>query len=113
MLRKFLILSILVPLITNCTNINFNSDHWKNWDETKINMPARWDMIDDLINNYGLSGKSQSEILMLLGEPDNGISSSEDRYYYDLGPCRSGISYGSLFINFKNAKVVKVDTHCG
>ena len=69
-------------------------------------------MANDLINNYDLMDKSHDEILELLGKPGNDISNSEDEYYYDLGPCRRGIDFGSLHIEFKDGKVSLIKKYC-
>ena len=72
----------------------------------------RWDMTDDLVNNYKLKGKSEQEVKRLLGEPGNSVDDSPDRLYYDLGPCRRGIDYGSMYVELKIGKVVHVEVHC-
>lgn len=105
-----LILIVLVAVLTSCTNTAFDSKKWKNWNGKESFV--RWDMTDDLINNYNLQGKTHKEIENLLGKPSNGIASSPDDYYYDLGPCRRGIDYGSFYIEFKNDKVIQVEKHC-
>ena len=99
-----------VAVMTSCNNTSFDSVKWKNWDGKESFV--RWDMTDDLINKYDLKAKTQNEIKILLGEPDNGINSDKNNYYYDLGPCRNGIDYGSLTIHFKNKKVTKIEKHC-
>ncbi len=96
--------------MTSCSGKSFDSNKWKNWDGKESFI--RWDMADDLINNQELRGKTQREIETLLGKPNNGQNSSADLFYYDLGPCRSGIDYGSLYIKFKDEKVVQVEKHC-
>ena len=69
-------------------------------------------MANDLIDNYDQKGKTQNEIVRLLGEPGNGVSHSPEHFYYDLGPCRRGIDYGSLVITFNNGKVSDIEKHC-
>lgn len=111
-INVFLIIPIFT-VITSCNDLSFNSEKWKNWKETESNIHMRWDMVDDLIDNYHLIGKTHHEIEELLGKPENRVSSSKDNYYYNLGPCRSGIDYGSLYIEFKNSKVDNVGKNCG
>jgi len=76
-------------------------------------MHMRWDMTDDLISNYDLNGKSIEEIEELLGEVLQKCKSNNCTIRYDLGPCRSGISYGTLSISFQDGKVFKLNKNCG
>lgn len=103
---------IILFLLNSCTDISFDSEEWKNWKENESNMHMRWDMTDDLIQNYNLVGKTHQEIKELLGKPSSGVSNSKDDYLYDLGPCRSGIDYGTLYLEFKNDKVDLVKKSC-
>ena len=97
----------------SCTDTNFNSPKWKNWKETESTMHMRWDMVDDLINNFDLIGKSKIEIKQLLGDTQEKSLSDDCTVYYYLGPCRNGINYGNLIINFKNGKVISIEKNCG
>lgn len=101
----------IVLILSSCTDINFDSKEWKKWD-IKTDTNLRWDMVDDLINNYNLKGKTEHEIKELLGEPESNVQNPSDDYYYDLGPCRRGIDFGSLNIEFKNGKVIKIEKTC-
>lgn len=104
------ILVILTIILTSCHGSTFNSEKWKNWDGKESYV--RWDMADDLRDNYSLIGQTHEQIEKLLGKPDNSQHSSPDEYYYDLGPCRRGIDFGSFTLNFKNGKVYKVRIAC-
>lgn len=103
---------IILFILNSCTDISFDSEEWKNWKENESNMHIRWDMTDDLIQNYNLVGKTHQEIEKLLGKPSSGVSNSENNYFYDLGPCRRGINYGSLHLVFKNGQVDHVNKSC-
>ena len=66
---KFLYLSFFILFISSCKpSHTFDK---KKWAEHKdlINYPNRKDMLDDLLKNYELKGKSYSQILDLLGQP--------------------------------------------
>ena len=112
MSKPFLIPLLFLLLLTSCNDIDFNSDKWKNWEETEVNMHMRWDMADDLINNFDLIGKSKVEIVQLLGDTQIECDKGNCKVRYSLGPCRKGIDYGSLMIQFKDGKVVHVEKHC-
>lgn len=108
---SFLTLLFLITL-SSCTDIKFDKEQWKSWDITEVDSHLRWDMVNDLINNYNLEGKTQEEIIELLGKPDNWEDNTQKHFYYDLGPCQRGIDFGSLDIEFKNGKVVKIEKFC-
>ncbi len=105
-------ISFFLIVLSSCTDIRFDNQKWKNWDIKESDSHLRWDMVDDLIDNYNLEGKTRKEIIELLGRPDNGVASSAEHFYYDLGPCRRGIDFGSLNMEFKSGKVVKIEKHC-
>lgn len=80
----------------------FNSEKWRNWEMTEDTMTLRWDMVDDLQNNYELDGMTETEIIKLLGEPE---SKTIIEWIYDLGMARRGINTGTLSLTFENGKV--------
>ncbi len=50
----------------------FESQKWKTANmNSEVNWSLRWDMMNDLRNDYQLIGMSKNEIVKLLGEPDN------------------------------------------
>ena len=100
-------------MLLSCNDIYFDSQSWKSWKESESNMHLRWDMTDDLISNYDLNGKSINEIEELLGEGTQKCNSDNCTIRYDLGPCRRGISYGSLSIRFYDGKAVHINKSCG
>lgn len=76
-------------------------------------MRMRLDMVEDLISNYDLTGKSFSEIEELLGKPSNDCNYKNCQMSYNLGPCRGfGISYGVLKIQLKDWKAIEVSKNC-
>ena len=90
----------------NIPHERFDSEKWKTADlNSEANWSLRWDMINSLRNNYELVGKSKSEIVDLLGEPESKTNSTF-RYY--LGYSKKGINTGSLIIKF-NAEDRVVD----
>ncbi len=98
-------LFIIVFLILSCTkqiDEKFDSTKWKNWEETEATLFMRWDMRNDLIENYKLKGLSREEIIDLLGKPEKEI---KDQFRFNLGPARKGIDYGTLIFEFKNETV--------
>ena len=78
----------------------FDSEKWKNWENTEEEWSLRWDMMNSLRNNYKLIGMSRTEIINLLGQPNNEFSSSNSFRYF-LGFAKSGIDTGSLIIEFE------------
>ena len=83
----------------------FESQKWKTANmNSEENWSLRWDMMNDLRNDYQLIGMSKNEIIKLLGEPDNKSEiSSQFRYY--LGYAHFGIDTGTLIIEFEKDSV--------
>ncbi len=99
----FIAFIVFSPDIENYKNrIEFNSELWKNWEETETTASLRWDMTHSLTNNYKLIGMSTDQVFKLLGKP-SGQSNSELRYY--LGMSRHSIDTGSLVLELKKGKV--------
>ena len=82
---------------------DFESSTWIKWEETEATQKLRWNMIDDLTNNYKLIGKTKEEIKALLGEPE---SEYVDEISYYLGLTGHGINTGSLSFSFENGIVI-------
>ena len=80
----------------------FNSEKWITNDlALEDNFSLRWDMINSLRNNYDLIGMPKSEIITLLGKPDEGLT-TENTYRYSLGYTHTGINTASLIVTFDN-----------
>ncbi|PKP48264.1 MAG: hypothetical protein CVT94_08855 [Bacteroidetes bacterium HGW-Bacteroidetes-11] len=113
MIRKlFMILPILILLFSSCSDIDFDSEKWKNWEEKESNMHMRWDMVDDLIANYLNKGMKLDEVENLIGKVTLDTIQNEIVAHYDLGPCRRGINYGTLTIKYNQSKVISFEKSC-
>ncbi|RJE74154.1 hypothetical protein BGP76_13250 [Reichenbachiella sp. MSK19-1] len=95
---------VFSPEIENFKNrTEFNSELWKNWEDTEASASLRWDMTHSLTTNFELIGMSSEQVIELLGQP-SGRSNSELRYY--LGMSRHWIDTGSLVLELEEGKVV-------
>lgn len=101
---KHITLAILT-IFLSCGHIggtNFDSNKWKNFNlNEEENWNLRWNMINDLRNNYSLIGKNKTDIINLLGESNSESSESNKMYYY-LGYTGHGINTGSLILLLDN-----------
>ncbi|AGC78076.1 hypothetical protein DDD_2949 [Nonlabens dokdonensis DSW-6] len=70
-------------------------------------------MCDDLIEEHLSIGMERARIVELLGEPSSDCIQSDCDMIYELGPCRRGINYGSLYLSFKNNRLIEIFKHCG
>ncbi len=99
---------VFSPDIENYSKrIEFDSELWKNWEETEAIASLRWDMTHSLTTNHELIGMSTEKVIELLGKPSS-QSNSNIRYY--LGMSRHGIDTGSLILELdgytvKNYKI--------
>lgn len=91
-------------LRSNTAYEEFSSEKWKNWIETENTSSLRWDMMNSLRNKQELKGKTKTEIIELLGEPDEDKTSRSFRYY--LGMAKHGIDTGSLILKFDENDLV-------
>lgn len=94
----FLILTTLTHVLIGCNGTDFNSEEWKNWEESEADPFLRWDMTEDLTNAYDLKGMSTEKIIELLGEPEN---RTEREFRYFLGYTRQGINTGTLILTIE------------
>ena len=100
----------LGPVITDYTSRTaFNAAEWQNNDKVNSKSPVRIRMVDDLLKNQPLIGKSKGEINTLLGIPPKTGYFSEFDYVYWLGPERGFLSIDSewLAIKFNNDVVIE------
>lgn len=106
-LLLFPIIFVFSPDISNYTHrTKFDRETWINWEETDSTACVRWDMVHGLINKYDLKGKTEKDVLNLLGEPE---SKNISQYRYYLGMSRHGIDTGSLILTFKNGIIVDIE----
>ena len=99
----FILSIVFSPYISNYfSRTDFESEKWKKWEMTEDNWTLRWDMMDDLQDDYELVGMKEEEIIRLLGEPE---SKSSIEWTYDLGMARRGIDTGTLSLAFEDGKV--------
>ncbi len=104
-----LLLVCTAQLSMNTYNSKFNQDQWLHAEEKRVHM------VDDLLQKYKLTGKSNEEITKLLGAPtetrneEDGVST-----VYYLGNERGFISIDSeqLVLQFdRDGKVVEYKVH--
>ena len=102
-----LITSLFIFSCGKISHEKFDSNKWKTSNlNLEENLDLRWNMINDLRNNYRLVGESKTQIILLLGKPDTEIK-NESNYY--SGYSGKGINTGSLTITFdENNKVKKI-----
>ena len=84
----------------------FDSNKWKNSDFHKEeNWNLRWNMVNDLRNNYNLIGKNKTEIINLLGESYSTFQEPNKMSYY-LGYTGTGINTGTLYLILNEENIV-------
>jgi hypothetical protein len=107
----FIISLAFLPDVSNYfSRTDFDSGKWKNWEMAEDTMSLRWDMVDDLQNDYKLDGMTEEEVIKLLGEPE---SKSKGEWEYYLGMARRGIDTGTLSLTFENGKVTTHHVRAG
>lgn len=95
------------PDITNYFNrTEFNSESWKNWQESESELALRLNMVHDLQHKYKLEGMTVRQIVELLGEPDR---KSRNELSYYLGHSGHGINTAHLILKIENRKVTAYD----
>ncbi|MES2575584.1 MAG: hypothetical protein V4572_11615 [Bacteroidota bacterium] len=113
-MKKPLVILILFFILILCGFVlrgkisgeKFVSEKWKTADlNDEYNQSLRWDMMNNLRNNYKLVGMSKKEIISLLGNPDENFTNKKSFRYY-LGYSHTGINTASLIIDFEN-EIVK------
>ena len=70
---------------------------------------SRYEMRDDIVESGILKGKSQSEIIEIIGKPESNVST--DLWKYDLGMSGAGFGwqFNYLELTFENGKVSNVE----
>ncbi len=101
----FIFISLALYLRGKVSGQEFNSEKWKYSNQnTEENWNLRWSMMNSLRNNYELKGKTKSEIISLLGKPENEI---RNEMSYSLGYTGFGINTGTLVIFLNEKGIVK------
>ena len=112
-MHKFILFLCCSVILVSCGNdIPFDSKKWKNAPFKGPDISLRWDMTNDLIENYDLKGKDTTEIFKLLGKENFDCFKHKCVVSYSLGPCRRGIDYGTLELTFIDGKVTEIFKHC-
>jgi hypothetical protein len=88
-IQTFLLISII--LLSCQSQERFDKVKWQMRDDPAFPPRSRKAMLQDLTSNYKLEGMSSSQIVELLGEPDNKDDSSitykiEEKYGSDIDP---------------------------
>ena len=107
-----IIISALFLFRGKLTHEKFVSVKWKNADQNlEKNWGIRWNMMNSLRNENELIGKSYTEIIKLLGNPD---SENQNELNFSLGYSGNGINTGNitLFID-ENRNIVKIKVREG
>lgn len=110
------IYTLLIGLsLSSCGQIShekFDSNKWQNSElNLEENWSLRWDMMNDLRNNYKLKEQTKKEIIQLLGKPEN---ETKNEFYYYLGYSGKGINTGTLTIVFDENDIVReIKVHQG
>ena len=100
----FVVFSLGLLLKERVSGRKFDSEKWKYSNlNTEENWDLRWSMMNSLRNNYELKGKRETEIIKLLGKPDNKIN---NELSYSLGYTGFGINTGTLIIYLNENRVV-------
>jgi hypothetical protein len=101
-----LLFTLLAVFANSCNKRTFDSNKWKNDKE------AQYYMLDDIVENKILIGKSKEEIIQLLDTVDDkGFKKEEDTWGYVIGipgpvpVTKTPVIW--LLVDFKYNKVVK------
>ncbi len=83
-MQKFVTFSLTVLVFVSCVHEQkFDKAKWSVVDDL-MTFPNRRYMIDDLIENYPLTGKKYSHITDLLGNPQGGDLDSTYEVFYNI-----------------------------
>ncbi|WP_053375147.1 hypothetical protein [Paenibacillus sp. FJAT-27812] len=100
---KRILLSLLVLLFLCSCQKQFSAEVWKDEPE------QRNSMVDHLINRGELKDKTESEIISLLGEPEQKIEEPNHEFVYYLG--RAGLGVDDSLLKLKFGKDGKLESH--
>lgn len=82
----------------------FDKERWRSEPST------RYKMVNDIIDNQQIIGKTKDEVIVLLGKPNSSISKEKDLFFYRLGqqPSFFEAKRAQLLIVFKHQEVAEV-----
>ncbi|RNC87799.1 MAG: hypothetical protein ED556_01005 [Winogradskyella sp.] len=101
----FFFLAVVVSiLLMQFFEERFNQEIWHTAPE------ERYKMLDDILENKFLIGKTKQDVISILGEPDKTLISEGDYFVYELGDPPSFFDSDPqyLLITFENDTVVKL-----
>ena len=88
--------------LTYYPTYDFDKEKWKS------NSENRYELSEDIIESKILIGKTKTEVIEILGEPDGNKEENYWSYYLGYVPSLFNIDPDFLDINFENNKVVTV-----
>ena len=106
-IHKILYLLVFISIIGfslkgRVSGTKFNSNLWKNSDlGLEENWHLRWDMMNSLRNNYELVGKTEQEIITLLGGEPSG-----NQFCYYWGYAGMEFKSGYLVVMLNSKRIV-------
>lgn len=107
-LQKVVVILIVAFFISQLLLLIFEKDFTQG--EWHSKPQERYQMVDDIIESQLFIGKSKTEILSLLGEPDAIFDNTRLRLVYKLGnaPSFESRKEAELVITLKDDSVIKV-----
>ena len=95
----FAFMFLRTPVESYLYSVRFNSTAWRAHSmDHGLEWPTRLRMIDDLMRQNLLDGKSREEVVGVLGPPDRTAKFRDWDLVYDLGPERSFIRIDSEWL---------------
>ena len=96
---------ILFMIINYRPSRDFDKIKWRE------DIEKRYEFAEDLIESDLLIGKTKNQVISILGDDHNNMN--QDTWSYYLGYGSENIDPDSLYIEFKNGKVIRVIEHHG
>ena len=82
-MKTFIILFVSIFFASCNANEKFDKAKWQEQGDLKI-YTYRKSMLNDLTENYKLTGLSYKQLINLIGEPENYNDKEKDIVYYDI-----------------------------
>ncbi|MBD2096142.1 hypothetical protein H6F90_13445 [Trichocoleus sp. FACHB-591] len=103
---------ILLPLpLDRCESKRFESADWQERSQSHSPAAVRGCMVDDLLKRHTLVGKSRSEVIALLGQPDTTDYFQDCDLVYWLGPEQGLMSIDSEWLIIRLDAQGRVSNH--